>query len=569
MRRFGIDLGTTNTCVYMTNFSFTDREDGIYPAPVPVSIAYEIMGDVVNIVNQQRLPSLLYGRTDETGKYKYYIGEIAQRMADIDREPLLSNAKRMLCNEAPDKEVAYGLSAQSAACEILKGCRYSTARAVPERVISNQATQFCVTQPAAFNIFASASIPKAAEQANIKNVKTLREPNAALLSFLYDRLEDDSQASEIEKKKQLLTLVVDIGGGTTDVSIQQIQISGSRIADDDVATYTGYTIQFVNRGSANQRAAANTEPAFGGADFDFVLLKKIMERMEDIYYQKTSKHIDWTGRNGDYLQSQLNGQVNTWKNELSSLGEENAPDHSFVLRNLPDCDELRCKASAAENYEWTSHLCELSATDKEYDRTIYAIIADTIRRSGYNAQDIDYMFVTGGMSLYKPVRDLIKTKFAILHDSNRLFFSRTPLEDIARGAALCDSYFKVNIDSVLFSDLMIDDPCGEPWVIVERNTVLPVHGRKEKWLTLRAPSYCSVDVLYGMGPRDSSIRMLKRLRQDLNPVAKIGTAISVDYNIDESQALDITLTLHDTVNGDREVPLLNLIKQISVKEGNN
>mgnify|MGYP003305763015 CR=1 FL=1 len=197
----------------------SEREEGIYPAPVPVSIAYENMGDITSIANQHSLPSLLYGRTDEAGKYKYFIGEIAQRMALLDHEPLLSNSKRMLCNEAPDKEVAYGLSAQSAACELLKGCRYSMAKAVPERVIANQATQFCVTQPAAFNIFASASIPKAAEQANIKNVKTLREPNAALLSFLYDRLEDDSQATELEKKQQLLTLVVDIGGGTTEVAV--------------------------------------------------------------------------------------------------------------------------------------------------------------------------------------------------------------------------------------------------------------------------------------------------------------------------------------------------------------
>ena len=571
MRRYGIDLGTTNTCIFQSNFAFYDESEYELSR---VEIRYEKRGDLLSVQNGVSMPSVIYANKGLDDKYTYYIGEVAQKMAKADNMPDIINTKRLLCRDVPETPIAFGLNAQDVARKLLEGCRYSLLQLPrgPAR-LANADTTVCVTQPAAFNIFASRSIPIAAQQAGFQNVTPLREPIAALMSYLYQILESDSASEELfkrqSKRKKLLTLVVDIGGGTTDVTIQEIQIEGSRAPDMDAKTYTGYVVHFLNQsiqpefdGETQGHAAANQEPAFGGMDFDTAILREIMMRFSLQYREQMGANLEWEGDIGKKNQYNLYDQVKNYKESLSTYvpGKENK-GHFSILYDFGR-KELNCNATAQEFYEWSRPLCDRPEGDKDSDRTVYAIISDTIRRSGYRVKDIDYMFVTGGMSSYVPVRNMLKEKFSFLLDAGKLKFSDTPLDDIARGAAICNSYFKVDMPiSILFSDYMIDDPCGEPHVIAKQNTPLPVEGELPNFMELRNPSFCYVDVLYGAGTRDSALRKLKHLRKPLSPPMPIGTKISVKYSIDTSQALDVFLTLHDPKNGDREIELLKLIEQ--------
>lgn len=573
MRRYGIDLGTTNTCVFQSNFSPVALIDERDYQLTRVPIRYEKSGDLVTVAQEFSMPSVIYAKSSTDGKYIYYIGEVARRMANADDMPDVINTKRLLCNEATDAPIAFGLNAQDVAQKLLEGCRYSILQLQRgKNYLANADNKVCVTQPAAFSIFASKSIPIAARRAGFMYVEPQKEPIAALLSYIYQLLNDESSAQELfERQDQngsLLTIVVDIGGGTTDVTIQEIEIEGDCEPGEEDKTYTGYVVHFLNQSvdpqtdkAGQHHAAANQEPAFGGMDFDREILRNIIERISLRYREEHSKNLEWEDDEGKRNQYRLYNQVKDYKESLSSYVRGREQDKEFSIRCDGGQTVVRCTATAEECYGWTRCLCDLPEGDKASSRTVYAIIADTIRRSGYRLEDIDYMFVTGGMSSYLPVRNMIKEKFRCLLDAGKLKFSDTPLEDIARGAAVCNSYFKVDMPvSVLFSDYMIDDPCGEPSVIAPKNTPLPVNGNISNFMTLRNPAFCYVDVLYGDGTRDPSLRKIKRLRKELDPPMPIGTNISVSYIIDTSQAMDVSLTLHDPKMGDRNIELLKLIE---------
>lgn len=571
IRRFGIDLGTTNTCIYCVTVDRTllmmeDNESAGWSFDC-VNIHYPDIGNLTNVGRTRFMPSAIYAKTDEHGKYRYYIGEVAKRMARRDDVPDLINSKRLFCRESPEQVIAYNLSAQDVAQKLLEGCWHSVFMRIwdgneKKRTAALgklQRSIFCVTQPAAFNIFASIAIQDAAKGAGFVNIDAQKEPTAALLSFLYDQLKGDDEKTQKmldrqARKGKMLVLVADIGGGTTDVTIQEILVDGQYEVDEaereDV--YTGYEVQFVNE----TKASANQEPAFGGMDFDNIILRHLAQKMEIVYKEQNGgEAIDWTGRQGRCELARLSEQGQDYKNNLSKAGGRSAPDQEFSIFDR----KIRCSASANEIYEWCSTLCESPAGSVDSDRTVYGIIMDTIKRSGYSAEEIDYVYVTGGMSQFLPIREMLERNFSALAAEGNVVFSENPLEDIARGAALCNTFFKVKMPTpTLPSDYMIDDPCGEPKIIVPKQTPLPKKDTLERFMVLRNPTSVYVDILYGNGTKESSLRKIKRVRRQLNPAMPIGTPISIHYEVDEHQALDINLTLHGE-HGDRHIELLKLI----------
>lgn len=575
MRRFGIDLGTTNTCIYCANFSqLKETDDDDYFSLDSVKFQYENTGDMMTPPYEDIMPSAIYARQNkysENGEYEYFIGKVAINAAKNDNVYEQINTKRLMCRDDPSKIVDYGLSAQDIACRLLKGCRYSIIKKYNEKVL--RASKQCITQPAAFGAFASISIYEAGKEAGFTEIEPQSEPFAALLSYLYQNLDNAEKAERLlerQRKKggRLLTLVVDIGGGTTDVTIQEIKIEGEMAAKQGSDCYTGYKINFINfvRDGNNPVASANQNPAFGGYNFDEEIVANIFQEWDEQYYQKTLTHLEPQSAHRDDLRS-LYGRVKDYKEELSKRRGE------FHDIWIIDGVALETVWTPEKFYGWTQKLCISPDNAEENTKTVYGIICDTIKRSGYNADDIDCFFVTGGMSYYKPVHDMIADKFKALLDEGILVFSGSPLYDIAMGAALCNNYFEVNKpDSTLYDDLMIDDPCGEPVVLVEKNTPLPTKKTLEKFMKIRNPVYVYVDVLRGHSTKDCNIQRLRRLRKPIpdntpsGKVTQIGTDVSVEYEIDKHQAMNITLTVHDP-NGEYKIPLLRLIENIDLTKG--
>lgn len=552
----GIDLGTTNTRIY--RFRFTPNFEGC-SAPTLVPITYpDYHGFPVS--HSESLSSILYLEENSNGTYTPYTGEIAQCL--LARNPnhsdtLLFNTKRLMGRDP--QPLAGGYTAQDVAEELYRVCFHSIRLHMPRA----QPRQVCVTRPAAADPFQVGDTNDCAARALQNYPQTpppaltpLQEPQAALLSFLYDQLENPELEQQLLQKQQqnggiLHFLVLDIGGGTTDVAIQPVTITGEHgdVAGDEY--FTGYTVNFVNRTQDDGRHAdTNPNVHFGGLDFDDHASGYLLDKL----YTQTSLGDHLLSRNQHQALANLavvrakeykehEYQTDTqrfasWNPDLSVFGFDGASEITFTRQ---------------EYQQWVLPLCGGADVPPRQDTfgnrlpCVYSIVENTLSSSGYSVSDLDYLYVTGGMSRYQDIHDMICREYG---ERTQVEFSRSPMDDIARGAALYNSYFHVEQDQVhLDSSIMIDRPCGEAIVLAERGKPLPCHGEADG-LTISNPIEMTVDILRGtdpMSPRLTHIRTL-RCRLPNDKMTAIGTPVTVSYEVTKEQRIHLTLHILDPRN---------------------
>jgi len=240
----GIDLGTTNCVV-----SYIDTEEET--TGVPESRVFRIpqVTDAGIVEERDILPSFLYipGETELPEKslslpwaedMHYAVGEFARKKgADVPLR-LVSSAKSWLCYPGIDKtspilpwnapEQVTKMSPLDVSSRYLEHMRlswnHSMARGNPEYFLENQ--DVFVTVPASFDAAARDLTLRAAEKAGLKDITLMEEPQAAFYSWL------NKAGDEWRQKVQVgdIILVCDIGGGTTDFSIIEVEEEGGELA---------------------------------------------------------------------------------------------------------------------------------------------------------------------------------------------------------------------------------------------------------------------------------------------------------------------------------------------------
>ncbi len=239
----GIDLGTTNCVV-----SYIDTEEET--AGVPGSRVFRIpqVTDAGIVEERDILPSFLYipGESELpekslslpwAGDMDYAVGEFARRKgADVPLR-LVSSAKSWLCYPGIDKtspvlpwnapEQVVKMSPLEVSSRYLEHMRmawnYCMAGGNPEYFLENQ--DVFVTVPASFDAAARDLTLRAAEKAGLKDITLMEEPQAAFYSWI------SRTGDEWREKVRVgdIILVCDIGGGTTDFSIIEVQEEGGEL----------------------------------------------------------------------------------------------------------------------------------------------------------------------------------------------------------------------------------------------------------------------------------------------------------------------------------------------------
>jgi molecular chaperone DnaK (HSP70) len=221
----GIDLGTTNSALAFTAAS--GEAPAVELAPLPqLTNANEVSAE-------RLLPSFLYipGEHDFPPgttalpwdpEPKYVVGRLAQRRGAEVSSRLVSSAKSWLSYSSVDRtaamlpwKAAEGLARISpvdASAEYLGHLRAAWNQEHPDAPFDDQ--DVLVTIPASFDAIARDLTQRAAEQAGFRNVTMLEEPQAAFYAWI-ERHPDWRQ----RVAKGDLVLVVDIGGGTTDLTL--------------------------------------------------------------------------------------------------------------------------------------------------------------------------------------------------------------------------------------------------------------------------------------------------------------------------------------------------------------
>lgn len=225
----GIDLGTTHCALSYVDIEASDGENATQAVlPVP-----QLTGPGV-IDELPLLPSFLYlphGSELAEGELSvpwsseqdFAVGELARTRGAATPIRLVSSAKSWLCHPGVDRRAAIlpvdapeevaRISPLEASIRYLSHLRAAWDAAHPDAPFDEQ--DVTVTIPASFDPAARELTAEAAQAAGYVGMSLLEEPQAALYSWI--------QGSEGRWRKEVerddIILVVDVGGGTTDLSL--------------------------------------------------------------------------------------------------------------------------------------------------------------------------------------------------------------------------------------------------------------------------------------------------------------------------------------------------------------
>jgi hypothetical protein len=225
----GIDLGTTH-CV-LSYAEISDSDDGEFSQQV---MAIPQLTSPGLVEDSFQLPSFLYQAHESelaegstslpwNAKPDYLVGEIARNLGSKTPIRLVSSAKSWLCHtgvdckspilpaDAPDE--VERVSPFQATTAYLQHIRDAWQNLHPDAPLDKQ--DLVITVPASFDPAARELTVESARAVGLDQAILLEEPQAALYSWI--------EKSQGDWRKQAtcgdIILVIDVGGGTTDLSL--------------------------------------------------------------------------------------------------------------------------------------------------------------------------------------------------------------------------------------------------------------------------------------------------------------------------------------------------------------
>ncbi len=468
----GIDLGTTNSCVAV--FEGSDRV--IIP----------------NANGKRTTPSVVaFTKTGER-----LVGEAAKRQAVTNAERTISSIKRDMGSDRKIRIDGKSYTPQEISAIILRQLK-----ADAESYLGEPVTQAVITVPAYFTDAQRQATKDAGTIAGLEVQRIINEPTSAALAY------------GIDKEEPQVVMVYDLGGGTFDVSI--LDINGGVI--EVLAT------------AGNNR--------LGGDDFDQCLCDWMVKSF------KKEHRIDLS-RDPSAMQ-RVREAAETAKIELSSASSTSiAIPYIASDRNGPL--HLEATLTRAKFNELTGHLVEQTM------EPVRQALAD----AGKTAAQISKVLMVGGSSRIPAVQEAVQR-----HMGKEPFKGINPDECVAMGACLQGGVLAGSVKGLLLLDvtplsLGIETMGGVCTRLIERNTTLPI---KKSQVFTTASNYQSsvkVNVLQGerhMAAQNKSLGsfMLNGIRRAPRGVPQIEVTFSIDTNgivnvsakdLDTGKSQEITIT---------------------------
>jgi molecular chaperone DnaK (HSP70) len=242
----GIDLGTTNSALAYAEIR--EEKDPFAPANVRLLPIPQLVNPG-EVREEDLLPSFLYlpGPSDfpagTTGlpwdeDRAFVVGRLAQKRGVENAGRLVSSAKSWLSHSGVDRtapllpfrapEGVPKISPVEASRRYMEHLREAWDAAMSDAPFTSQ--QSLVTVPASFDAVARELTLEAAKQAGFENMTLLEEPQAAFYAWI-ERHPDWRERVNVGD----LSMVVDIGGGTTDFTLITVTEHEGELALERVA----------------------------------------------------------------------------------------------------------------------------------------------------------------------------------------------------------------------------------------------------------------------------------------------------------------------------------------------
>ncbi|CAN1238642.1 Luminal-binding protein [Linum grandiflorum] len=462
----GIDLGTTFSCVAVA------RDGGI-----------EI---IANDQGNRTTPSFVaFAGADQ--EYDRLIGEAARNQATLNPGCTFFDVKRLIGKKFKDGGEVKLFSAEEISAMVL-GKMKETAESYLGKAVDGAV----VTVPAYFNDAQRQATKDAGTIAGLNVLRIINEPTAGALAYGWKKESSNNKRT---------VLVYDLGGGTFDVSILEIE---------------GDVFQLIDL----QVLATGGDTHLGGGDFD----RRVMKYFIDLIKRKYRKDITANSR----ALGKLRKQCESAKRALSSqLTQVRVSIDSFI--NGMDFSEVLTRAKFEE--------LNLDLFNKTLE-----VVKTTMNDAELEICDIDEIVLVGGSTRIPKVRQLLKNMFNGKEPSK----SVNPDEAVAYGAAVLGAKLSGALNDVTLCDvtplsLGTDIIGGLMSVIIPRNTPIPT--KMSDIFTTTKDQQTTIDIEVYQGERtmtEHCIKLGEFCLSNITPAPRGKPNLDVTFEIDENGILTAT-----------------------------